>query len=274
MNFKLKNMNPLLQQIYTFKKRLYETGNGSKLELAEAAIQLANQQEELQQLQNTRSQVYDELAILTQQRYNPEADPLAIPAETTEPLTYDASLDPEVVKLDMDMAVKAEELAIQKRKNFPKLVSYSYYNVFGFNPDNWLDSVENIKQRTFQVGVSLVIPLFDGLANRYEVEKKKLELNRLYWQRQGTLRELSRNMAQLQRRADNAQQLSARQNQTLENLIDKEGMMQRLSDQQLIEKTRLLKQQLQTLTEQLDQQLTFLEGLLASYRQKMLAQIQ
>jgi outer membrane protein TolC len=274
LDFKLKNMTPLLQQIYTFKKRLYESGNGSKLELAEAAIQLANQQEDIQQLENTRSQVYDELAFLTQQTYTPDATPLAVPAETTEPVIYDPALDAEVVKLDMDMAVKAEELAVQKRKNYPRLVTYSYYNVFGFNPDNWIDSVEDIKQRTFQVGVSLVFPLFDGFANRHEVEKKQLELTRLHWQRQDTLQQLTHTMAQLQRRADNAQRLTEAQNQTLENLIDKEVMLQRLSDQQLVEKTRVLKQQLQTLTDQLDQQLTALDGLLAQYRQKMLANLQ
>jgi outer membrane protein TolC len=264
----------LAQQGYQLKKRLYEAGTTSNLDVAEEAIQVAQALDNIQVYKDQFQQKLQNLAYYTREPY--------LPAETVlsdlqdEPGTQLESVSvassPEARMYDALISQKKNEIEYLKRQYLPQVSLYSYYNLYGFDPDRWSKSVGNLSQRTVSLGVSVMLPVFDGLKNQAAIQKAQLEREKLALQK-------SEKLAQLQHQADlYAAQMEGYsvQLQTKARILnkaqDKLTMVNRLSEQQLVEQSRAIKEHMERIKKQVEVEKSLIQGVSALKKLKILAE--
>ncbi|MDM8001811.1 MAG: TolC family protein, partial [Bacteroidota bacterium] len=80
---------------------------------------------------------------------------------------------------DLEIEKKKAELESLRRGLLPQFGIYSNYIWYANHPSQVNTSAQYIKPRNFIVGLAVTIPLFEGFKSPSEIEKAKLELERL-----------------------------------------------------------------------------------------------
>lgn len=133
---------PLYQQTYTMKNRLYAAGKISKIDLYEDAIQVAQALDELETAKHDLDEQLNTLSYYTHQLY--DVDDVEFENMSEDAQDYNAALDidhtTEAKIFDLNIDKKRQELSLIKRQALPQLSMYTYYNLYGFNPDKYTQS--------------------------------------------------------------------------------------------------------------------------------------
>lgn len=245
----------LAQQGYQMKKRLYTAGSGSNVEVATEAIQVAQTRDDLETLRQQLEKNLDELSYYTQESYPIDTAEVAdLPSEeapeTVVPLNTEHS--PEARQFDAKIQMKQREIEILKRQYLPQISFYSYYNLYGFDSEQWLRSLQNISQRTVSAGLSVILPSFDGLKHEGLLHKAKLEKERLALEKAKALAELKHRAETLSQQADTHGVLLKTKATIVNRTQDKLTMEIRLSEKQLIDKTQAIQDHIERIRRQLD----------------------
>ncbi len=262
----------LAQQGYSLKKRLHEAGEISKIDLSEQAILVAQTREDRDQFKTNWLNVLKDLDFYTRSQFDPDTTELIDFEKSVADLTVSFIPEdvPEVRSLNAQIQMKEKEVEILQRRNLPEISLYSRYNLYGFDPDNYASAVGNLSQRILSVGVSVSVPVFDGFQNHYSVKKAKLERERLTLQRDKefalAVNELERLKGTVNRQSENEQSKQLTQAE-VDNRI---GMIDRLSEQQMIDQTRVIEEYVKQLREKLDLERAIIDKQAAIYKFKAL----
>jgi outer membrane protein len=236
-----ENLLTLAQSVYQLKKRLYEAGTLSKVDLTNQAIDVAQTLDDLQSAREQLEQHLQHLSYFTQEAYDTQTTELAdLETDLEDIRPFNVEKTPEAREFTFQIGQKEAEIGMLKRQNLPQVSLYSYYNLYGFDPERFKQAVSNLSQRTISLGLSVNMPVFDGFKNRIAIHKAQLEKEKLVLQREEKL-------AQLKQQADTYQtqltgfavQLDTRA-RILKRAQYKQELVNRLSSQQLVDKTQTL----------------------------------
>lgn len=245
----LSSLIPIYRSVYKVKQRLYEPGRTSRVEVSEAAIQVAEALDQIEKLKEDRQTKLNELSVYTLAEYNAQdtlLEDLQAPADTdTKTLKAHIEMDvqhsPEAAYYDAQIKGKKAERSVIKRQYLPTVQAYFNYTLYGFDPDQYWASVGDIANRNLYTGLTISVPIFDGFKGLAQLKRNHWEIEKLRLEKAHQLAKLK---SQIVSQIDISEQLvneSTSKKAILDEASTKLNMLERLSEQQLIEHSTKLK---------------------------------
>ncbi len=266
-------MLKLSQDLYQMKKRLYEAGTIPKVDVANEAIMVAQMLDEIEHYKDELQQQLQRLSYFTNEVYDIESTELADLQDqpSAEAIVFNETLTPEFKAYALEIDKKQKEIELLRRQALPQLSLYSSYTLYGFNPDQWSKSLQDLSQRNVSLGLNIGMPIFDGFKNRAAIEKATLEKEKLALQRDDRLAQL-KTQAQLYEQQIEGFSVRLQTKATILNKTqDKLTMVSRLSDQQIVDQTQAIKEHIERIKKQLEVDKSLMEGVSALKKLKILA---
>lgn len=264
----------LAQQQYMAKRRLQAAGQLSTIPVAEEAIQMAQYLDRMQGFQDQLIQKLQEITYYTQERYEPQTLELTdLVADTTQPtFSITVTHSPDARIYDTLIAQKQAEISALKRQKLPTLSLYSYYNLYGFDPESWHKSVTNLSQRTVTVGLSVSLPIFDGFKNKTAVERAELEKEKLQLQKADRLAKLQNQVEIYQQQATGYGVELKTRAVILNKTQDKLTMLNRLTEQKVVDATQAIQEHMSRIQKQLDVEKSLIQQMATLKKLNVLAE--
>lgn len=264
----------LAQKQYSLKKRLHESGSISTVPVAEDAIQVAQSLDNIQVYKDQYNQKLQSLSYYTHQNYDPQTTELEDLSEESESASISIPLQhsPEAKIYDALIAQKQSEILSLKKQYLPSLSWYSYYNLYGFDPSHFNQSVSSLSQRTVSLGLSMSLPVFDGFKNQAAIEKAQLEKEKLKLQKEDKLAQLQSQADLYQKQVDGYTVELNTKATILNKTQDKLSMVTRLSEQKIVDQTQAIKDHMDRIQKQVDMEKSLIQGISALMKLKILAE--
>ena len=264
----------LAQKQYGLKKRLHAAGSVSTVPVAEDAIQVAQSLDNIQVFKDQYSQKLQNLTYYTHENYDPQTIELEDLFEEPQAASISILLQrsPEARVYDALIAQKQSEISYLKRQALPSLSWYSYYNIYGYDPKQFNQAISNLSQRTISLGLSMSMPVFDGFKNQAAVEKSKLEKEKLQLQKEDKLAQLQSQANLYQKQVDGYTVELSTKATILNKTQDKLTMMNRLSEQKIVDQTQAIKEHMDRIQKQVDVEKSIIQGVSALKKLKILAE--
>lgn len=209
----------LYQNMFTNKERMFRAGMDNKLSVMDEAVKIAKTQNEIESSKRELKNTLQDLSYYTKNEYDisglnvksidekpdeeysedDEINIIEISAtdvieseinKTEYNLSFNPTFSDEAKYYDLEIDKKKSELSILKRQLLPSFRFYAGYALYGQNPNNYWNSVQDIGQRSFVVGISSQYVFFDGFKNRANREKTKLEIQKLQIEKEKKLSDL------------------------------------------------------------------------------------
>lgn len=246
----LTQTTSLQHELYNDKKRLYQAGKIPQTDVLEEKIKWTEAKNELEQITAEYEKSLKDLAFLTNSEppQNPvlkdfvfkEKENTDIPDLNTETLPESKIYDAEIVK-------KQKELLIAKKQNLPTFNFTTNYYLYGADTNNYFDTYDNFCQRGLKFRIIASLPIFDGFKNKSDRDRIKLEIARLYTEKEKKVAEVKYNYEKA--RDDTVYANILHQNNiSMKNLLSENiSMFDRLNEQKLIDKNNYLQQKINLL---------------------------
>lgn len=256
-----KQILKVYKLLFSAKERLYEAGISDKLNIMEEAVNIAKTIDKIDKSKHKLNNVLNQLSGYTFQQYNldnieikdllnlkqvtitPENDQtikneLEVNISTLPDFNADNIIESKIYETEVEK--KVEELKLVKKERLPKIEFYSNYQFYGADRDNPAQSFTNIRSTNVSVGISAMMPVFDGFKNSAQQDKVKLEIEKLRIEKQKKLYEMKKKYDLLYQDAKLYKKDFENQQNLLSEYQKQFNALERLADNQLIEKTSLL----------------------------------
>lgn len=263
----------LSQNVYQMKKRLYQAAAIPKTDMAEQAIELAQSMDDVEVNKQKLQESMGALSKVTHEEYDlTDLELLNFQDSELENLpVINEKLFPEAKIYDLQIQQKQSEVEYLKRQYLPQVSMYSYYNFYGYDIDHLNKAIQNMGPRTINLGFAVTMPVFDGFKNMAAVKKAQLEKQKLELQKDDKLAEL-KNQAEVWRTQAKAYSVQLKTKATIMNKTqDKMIMLERLSDQQVIEQSQSVKEHIQRIQRQLQVENSIIQGIVAQKKLQLLS---
>lgn len=250
----------LYQQIYDARQRLFDAGEGSKLDATEAAIHLAETFSRETRTESKLQELFKALSFHTGESYNIEDEFLHLGQNHQSALIdIDLNSTPELIAFDHQIEKKEAEIKAQQKEWLPSVVGYTNYNLFGFDPDQPLQAYGNLSSRSVSLGIYLNMPIFDGFQNLAIVRRLKLEAERLVLEKEKKRRDLQKRVDQALMLVQNRNDEAIHRQLVVEEQKNVETMDERLASEGLVNSLKKLNDQLETLQAELELSMTHID---------------
>ncbi len=249
--------NKILQieeKTFEYKTRLYNAKELSQMEYDDAIVKLAGAKKRISELKSTLQESVNWLAFYTGEQYDTEN----LKVGEFKKSDFDVNAFQDYTKCiswkihEHSIKKKEFELRAAKHANYPKINAYSKYYIYGSDNTSYPDSFSNIKPSNFTVGVSVNTQLFDGMKNRANIGKVKLELQQLQVERDKDMAQFMAKLATLRSNLIYLEEQSTENDKMIKALDDKEKSTHRLVAKRLVSpieendvKVQVLQQQIE-----------------------------
>jgi len=240
----------LKKEIYVLKQRLYKAGEISKVELADLAIEILTLENELRNKKEEYETLLFELSKHTGVRFSVE-DNFREFLISPKPINMDFTKSVKYRLSNLKIKQKEKELEIIKLNKLPTVSMYASYNLYG-QDRNYVNSLENIRQNSYKIGIAFKMDIYDGNINDYEKKKTALEIKKLKLQQQLEKREFANKIAKLRKNLEYLYSINSNNYVLKRNIEISENMQNRLNKVKKIDtvthlqkKISLIKQKLQ-----------------------------
>lgn len=231
-------------------ERLFDAGLASKVDVSDQAIKVVKIVDEIDNLKLKMSTLLQDLTLLTGERYeadNLELNPL--PGETgekdkTDGFDLTASPEHRIYRFALEKK-QAESNVLKRELLYPQFSLYSNYILYGQDPSSYKASYGDLKERNFYVGLVATIPLFDGLKNSAQIERAKLEIDRLRIEKEKRLSELSNRCEKLQEETKVLEKAFGNQQAIMVRNEENAAMTARLADRKVVDHAEDLRRQIE-----------------------------
>lgn len=248
----LRKALALHRQLYTVKRRMQESRAISKVELAEVALVMADADTRLQRVQESLEEKLHDISLFTKENYDIDSLEMEeLPDTVNESqIRFEAKNTPDLVRFNKEIESKKDELKAIRAQALPQVSYYSNLIFYGSDRNDWGQAMFNTAPRQVYMGLNISMPIFDGMKNASLREKKKAEIERLTIERDKKMWELA---AQAEKLKVGAKQYSVELQtsvQLLNTSYEKVSMVQKLNNQQLIDLSTLIHEQIAAIDHQ------------------------
>ena len=158
---------------------------------------------------------------------------------------------------------------MQKRKTFRSLLLTNYY-LYGSDLSSYSHSYDNFGQRGLKFRLTTYLPIFDGLKNKSERDKLKLEIIRLEIEKEQKLADLKRNFQKIKTDADYSKRQLINNKKMLDLVESNISMLDRLDENKLIDKESYLNEKIKLLTQKFEVQSAHISDYTAAYKMNVI----
>lgn len=264
----------LQYELFTDKERLYQAGKIPQTAVLEEKIKWTEAKNELEKVSAEYEKSLKDLGFLTNSEspQNPvlkdfvfeEKEKSDIPDLNTESLPETKIYDAEIVK-------KQKELLIAKKQNLPTFNFTTNYYLYGADPNNYFDSYDNFRQRGLKFRVIASLPIFDGFKNKSDRDRIKLEIARLYTEKEKKVAEVKYNYEKAREDTVYANILHKNNLSMKDLLADNILMFDRLNEQKLIDRNNYLQQKISLLNKYFEIEKTDINQYVSAFKVDILA---
>ncbi|OPX96996.1 MAG: outer membrane channel protein [Syntrophorhabdus sp. PtaB.Bin006] len=249
-----KELLKLSKELSLIKERLFVAGTISRIDMVNEALKTIKIVDEIDNLAARLKGLLEDLSFLTGEDYSAEGMKVSRFRGHEEDFkdTFNPENTPESRIYDLEIEKKKAELQALQRGLLPQLALYSSYVWYGSHPSEFDTSAQQVRSRSFSVGLSITVPLFEGFKTPAEVEKVRLEMERLALEKGKKLAELSNRYAKLRETRKAYAQSVANQQGMMMQVEEKLDMVQRLAEQKAIEWADFLNQKMELLNQKLE----------------------
>lgn len=231
-----KKILKLEEKSLEYKTRLFNAKELSKMEYDDALVRVSIVKKRISDLSSILQESINWLSFYTGEKYDTDnikvSDIKISDFDTNAFQDYTKSI---TWKIHENYIKKKElELYVAKRTNYPKINAYTKYYLYGSDGTSYRDSLKDIKSSNLTVGLSMNTMLFDGMKNRANIGKVKLELQQLHVERDKAMAEFMAKLASMRSNLIYLNQQKAENDKILTNLKDKEKSTKRLVAKRLM----------------------------------------
>ncbi len=231
-----KKILQLEEKSLEYKTRLFNAKELSKMEYDDALVRVSIVKKRISDLSSILQESINWLSFYTGEKYDTDnikvSDIKISDFDTNAFQDYTKSI---TWKIHENYIKKKElELYVAKRTNYPKINAYTKYYLYGSDGTSYRDSLKDIKSSNLTVGLSMNTMLFDGMKNRANIGKVKLELQQLHVERDKAMAEFMAKLASMRSNLIYLNQQKAENDKILTNLKDKEKSTKRLVAKRLM----------------------------------------
>lgn len=257
----------LRKEVFRLLRSLREAGTVGQVRLNLAAVELAEGISLMDVLTDSMVKTLEKLGYLTGEAYALEDTVFAHlpPVPPTKGLPDLSSL-PQVKSIDAEIARIRAERGVVLREMLPTLGLTAGYRMFGSDEDNFGRSLESLSARDATVGLVARWEFFSGFRDvarlnrlRLQIEQLQLEKGRRFDQLQQEVRAASR----IWQLADGA---GNRQDERAVVLKESADALERLAEQQVVDRVTLLEQQIELMEQERDMEITQMQRQLAGWQ--------
>ncbi|MEW5819916.1 MAG: TolC family protein [Cyanobacteriota bacterium] len=271
-----ENTLPIYKELFSIKEKLYTAGTSPKLELMEEAINIARTQDRIDSSKAALKTVLKDLSSYTFEEYDVEKIKLEnfkkfeqeeheITDFNINPI-FKQSIEKKIISLpqiknnrtlekkiyDLEITKKKLELETLKRERFPKFEFYTNYMFYGSDENNPLESFSDVRSRNVSVGISALLPIFDGFKNSASREKIALEIQKLELEKQKELNRINTEYNKLYGEAFSRIAELNNKEDLLFNVKEKLSALKRMTNAKLTEESTVLNQKAELLNQASD----------------------
>lgn len=263
-----KELANIYQELFLSREKLFEAGTINKIAVMDEAVKIARNADSIESLKTNLNLSLKDLSQYTKQDYNidnlvisPIEDNKIVPVSDIKGTvqeeiclipSFKPEFTPESKYYDAEIEKKKAELEIYKKERFPALKFYSNYSFYGQKKDNPLTSIKDVDSRSLSVGISSVLPVFDGFKNKSNREKAILEIKKLKIEKEKKLSELKNDYEKSYTSYLLYKSEFSVKQQLLNKINDKLNAVERLILNGLTAKPELFEQKAQLLSQQIE----------------------
>lgn len=244
----------LRRGVYVCKARLFDAGNISKAEVAEAALASADAQTNMIHAKYDYVEKLKELSEYTHEIYDIDSTEVAdfgdIAPQSFEKIVLEKTPDHRFY--DREIASKKAELKALERQRYPQIGVYSNFYLYGFNQYRFFQTFKALRPVTISFGLSVNAPIFDQLKNYSERQRKKLEIERLVIERDKKLWEIEQAHTKTTQLAQMHGVDVENRTQLIAQHTVKATILSRLADRNLLDRSQELSQKIEMAEQELE----------------------
>ncbi len=270
-----KKALPFYRELFHIQERLNKAGKIAKTAVADEAIRVARTIDNIDSLRMKLKETLEAISFYTLESY--DVDDVVMTGfagdQSGEVRDMDYKKSPEYRAYELAIENKKTEIKNVKKERFPKFSIYSSYRLYGMNSEKYFESLDDLSQTNYSVGFFATILLFDGFRNSARVEKIKYEIKRLELSKNERMAEVNNEYKILRDKAvfnkvllDNRKELTAR-------IDDKLSMVERLSAQQISDRSALLNQKIELIHQGAELEKTLVIGLSTLKKLNILSEV-
>jgi outer membrane protein TolC len=268
------------KELYSIKSRLNKSGQTDKTKAVSENIKVVELENYLDKLKNEYLKTLKDLAFYSRQEYNkddtladfnieendfiPVNNVLKTSVEQNELLNLEKS--PEFKIYEAEIEKKNRELLIAKKKNLPQFTFSTNYYLYGSDNSSYSHSYDNFSQRGLKFRITTYLPIFDGLKNKSERDKIKLEILRLKIEKEQKLADLTRTFEKISSDASYSKRQLENNKKMLNLVVSNISMLDRLDENKLIDKESYLNEKIKLLNQKMEVQSSQINDYMVSYK--------
>jgi outer membrane protein TolC len=243
---------PLHEDMALTTARLFDAGLASRVDVSDQTIKVVKIIDEIDNLKLKVSSSLQGLSFLTGEQY--EAAGLSVAplsnAANRKSDGFDVTACPEYHIYRLAREKKHAEMAALKKELFyPKFGLYSSYVLYGQDPVSYRAAYGDLRKRNFSIGLVATISFFDGFKNAAQIERTKLEMDRIRGEKEKKLSELTNRYQKLTEEAKAFEKTLVNQQAIFSRNEDNSLMTARLAGQKVIDRLEYLKRQIELVTQ-------------------------
>lgn len=266
----------LQTQLYELNMRLWHAGKISRIELGEQAISKSNTERELQELRRRMGELLNKLSSFTHDHYNVDNVELAdfepVNSSLGAPFFPNPSL-PDFKAYEMLIQEKQAEIRAIRAQRYPQISVFGSFVLYGSNKSSWFGSLGDLSARQFYGGIATTVPIFDAFKTRVAVDGKKLEIQRLEAQRDKRIWDLRKDYDKAATAASLYKVEMKTSAQLLTHSEEQLSMVIRLTENQVLAKSRAVSEQIDLLSRKLHAEKLNLQRIAAAKRLKIYLEV-
>lgn len=267
-----KQQVDLYARLYTFENRKYVAGKISRVELGESAIARSDAEKDFQDTRLRFGEELNRLSSLTHEQYNVETvelDDIEVDERPAGAVLFPHAQLADFKAFDMLVREKQSEIKAIRAQRLPQISLFSSFVLYGANEKNWVNSWGDLSARQLYMGLGVTLPIFDATKSSVAIEEKKLRIAQLIAQRDKRLWELRKDYERNVTAASLYKVEMKTTAQLLTNSQDQLGMVIRLTENQIADKTEALREQIQFLQKKFEAERIKIQQIAALKRMKI-----
>ena len=233
------------QQLVGLVERFADAGIEDKLGIAESLIDIEEERDLIAKLEYDMQRLLVDISYYTGEQYS--FDGLSVgdfDFQINELNRFDFKRHPEYKYYELQYEIKKNEIDIVKRNYLPKIDFYARYTYFGADEENYLYSLEALRDREFSIGIFTSIPLVENIKRQQTLARVKLEATKSKLQMQKVQAVISRDFQKLELEYNFYMDDIARARHLLELTQNKDDMVDRLAKAKVMDQKSALEQKL------------------------------